>query len=88
EASLQAAGFRLLAVKDSHLCCGSAGSYSLLQPELSGELKQRKLKNLQHRRPQVIATANVGCQTHLAPDAAVPVVHWVELLDGLMREGL
>jgi len=87
EASLQAAGFRLLAVKDSHLCCGSAGSYSLLQPELSGELKQRKLKNLLHGRPQMIATANVGCQTHLATDASVPVVHWVELLDGLLREG-
>jgi glycolate oxidase iron-sulfur subunit len=83
EAALRAAGFRLLPVKDSHLCCGSAGTYALLQPALSTELRHRKLRALEQDKPEVIATANVGCQTHLASQARVPVVHWVELLDQL-----
>lgn len=86
EAVLRAAGFRLVPVQDSHLCCGSAGTYSVLQPELAAELRQRKLRALQEGAPAVIATANVGCQTHLEGGASVPVVHWVELLDELIRE--
>ena len=67
-------------VADAHLCCGSAGSYSLLQPALAGELKARKAAALMGHRPDVVATANIGCQTHLADAVDVPVVHWLELL--------
>jgi len=81
ETLLQRSGFTLLPVADSHLCCGSAGTYSLLQPGLSGRLKADKLASLQANRPDVIATANVGCQLHLRKDAKVPVLHWIELLD-------
>ena len=77
---LRATGYRLLPVADAHLCCGSAGSYSLLQPALADELKQRKARELSRHRPDVIATANIGCQTHLADAVDVPVVHWLELL--------
>lgn len=73
--------FTLVEVQDSHLCCGSAGSYSLLQPELSQRLRDNKLDALQAQRPELIATANVGCQLHLAGASDVPVLHWVELLD-------
>jgi glycolate oxidase iron-sulfur subunit len=74
-------GFELLPVTDSHLCCGSAGTYSILQPELSSRLRDEKLGNLQAAGPELIATANIGCQTHLAQGAGVPVVHWITLLD-------
>jgi glycolate oxidase iron-sulfur subunit len=80
EALLRAAGYELVPVAQPHLCCGSAGTYSLLQPELAAQLKQQKLKTLEDHGPDVIATANVGCQLHLAADARVPVVHWLELL--------
>jgi glycolate oxidase iron-sulfur subunit len=80
EALLTAAGFNLVPVKDTHLCCGSAGTYSLLQPVLSSQLKQRKLDTLQASQPELIVTANVGCQLHLQTDAGVPVKHWIELL--------
>ena len=73
------AGHELTPVKDAHLCCGSAGTYSVLQPELAERLRQDKLANLTAGRPDVIATANVGCQMHLA-SAVCPVVHWIELL--------
>ncbi len=74
-------GYELVPVQDAHLCCGSAGTYSLLQPALSSRLLQNKLANLQAQQPALIATANIGCQTHLAAAAGVPVVHWVTLLD-------
>ena len=77
---LRKTGYRLVPVADAHLCCGSAGSYSLLQPELAGELKARKAAALMGHRPDVVATANIGCQTHLADAVDVPVVHWLELL--------
>lgn len=77
---LQRAGYELVPVREPHLCCGSAGTYSLLQPALSDQLRRRKLSALQQANPDVIATANVGCQLHLLTDAAVPVVHWLELL--------
>jgi glycolate oxidase iron-sulfur subunit len=81
EAILTRLGHELLPVEESHLCCGSAGTYSLLQPHLAGQLRDRKLANLQARGPELIATANIGCQTHLAATSAVPVVHWITLLD-------
>ncbi|MBU0783840.1 MAG: glycolate oxidase subunit GlcF [Gammaproteobacteria bacterium] len=71
-------GFKLTPVADSHLCCGSAGTYSVLQPELSKELKRRKLANLMAGKPQAIASANIGCLGHLESDATVDVRHWVE----------
>jgi glycolate oxidase iron-sulfur subunit len=80
ESLLEAAGYELVPVKDAHLCCGSAGSYSMLQPELAGRLKRRKLAALHEHQPEVIATANVGCQLHLATEAGIPVLHWLELL--------
>jgi len=81
ESILTRAGYELLPVDESHLCCGSAGTYSVLQPELSGQLRTRKLANLQARGPELIASANIGCQTHLAAASGVPVVHWITLLD-------
>lgn len=77
---LQNAGYDLVAVRDEHSCCGSAGTYSLLQGELSRELRDQKIGCLEAGRPDVIATSNVGCHTHLAVSASVPVVHWIELL--------
>lgn len=73
-------GFELTAVADSHLCCGSAGSYSLLQPELSGRLQKARISALQAQQPELIATANIGCWLQLQEKASVPVVHWIELL--------
>ncbi len=80
EKILSYTGFDLLAVNDSHLCCGSAGTYSLFQPEISNQLRTNKLDALQHHTPEIIATANIGCQQHLKTKANVDVVHWIELL--------
>lgn len=80
EKILQQVGYELTDVADSHLCCGSAGTYSILQPKLSSELRANKIYKLQSGRPDIIATANIGCQMHLAQQAAVPVKHWLELL--------
>jgi glycolate oxidase iron-sulfur subunit len=85
EQILEQAGYKLTPVTDSHLCCGSAGSYSILQPELSGKLRDNKLATLQVGQPDMIATANIGCLTHMANHAKVPVKHWIEYLDALMR---
>jgi glycolate oxidase iron-sulfur subunit len=85
EALLAAAGFRLTAIEGATLCCGSAGTYSLLQPALSQELRRRKLEALTIDGPELIATANVGCLTHLAEASAVPVRHWIELVDEALR---
>jgi len=81
EALLAKAGYALTPVNDAHLCCGSAGTYSLLQPALSGELRSRKLAALEAGAPQAIATANIGCLAHLAGGTATPVRHWIELID-------
>ena len=78
---LERAGFDVVPVRDAHLCCGSAGTYSILQPELSRKLLARKVDNLEASRPQVIATANIGCFAHIATGASVPVRHWIQLLD-------
>jgi glycolate oxidase iron-sulfur subunit len=82
---LHAAGFELTPVPNSHLCCGSAGTYSLLQKGLSQQLLSNKLDALESGAPTVIATANIGCQLHLATQAKVPVYHWIELLDKSTR---
>jgi len=76
-------GFVLSPVADPHLCCGSAGTYSLLQPDLSLRLLDQKLKNLEAGQPDCIATANIGCLAHLQTGSKVSVLHWVELLDSL-----
>ena len=81
EGILERAGYELTPVGDAHLCCGSAGTYSILQPKLSRELLSRKIGNLQANRPEAIATANIGCFAHLATAASVPVRHWIQLLD-------
>jgi len=78
---LRAHNYTLLPVSDGHLCCGSAGTYSVLQPTIAKQLKADKLYKLQDHSPDVIATANIGCQLHLRKDANVAVVHWIELLD-------
>jgi glycolate oxidase iron-sulfur subunit len=74
-------GYKPAAVKDSHICCGSAGTYSIFQPKLSQELKINKLQNLQASNPEVIVTANIGCLMHLQKGSKTPVKHWVELLN-------
>jgi glycolate oxidase iron-sulfur subunit len=74
-------GLRLVDSSDRHLCCGSAGSYSLLQPALSQRLRDRKLAALTEHAPDMILTANVGCQLHLASGTDVPVRHWIEAID-------
>ncbi len=81
ERLLAAAGFELTPVADGHLCCGSAGTYSLLQPALSRRLRDDKLAALSHGAPDVIATANIGCLAHLKAGSDRPVRHWIELLD-------
>ena len=73
-------GYNLCQVQEGHLCCGSAGTYSILQPTLSQQLRERKLGALQVDHPDVIVTANIGCLTHLAGEDAVPVKHWLNLL--------
>jgi len=81
EALLTRVGYELVPVRDAHLCCGSAGAYSLLQPEIANELRSRKLAALEEGTPQAIATANIGCLTHLQQPTATPVRHWIELVD-------
>jgi glycolate oxidase iron-sulfur subunit len=81
ESVLSRLGFNLTAVPDAHLCCGSAGTYSITQPELSHRLRDNKMNALESGRPQVIATANIGCQTHLAGAGRTPVRHWIELIE-------
>lgn len=78
---LRRAGFTVLTPADSHLCCGSAGTYNLLQPALSAELRARKCATLAALAPDVIAAGNIGCMTQIGAGIAVPVVHTVELLD-------
>lgn len=78
---LERTGFKLTTVVDSHLCCGSAGTYSILQKSISQELRNNKLKNLLQEKPQLIATANIGCLIHLRSGTDIPVTHWINLLD-------
>ena len=85
EAVLTRLGFNLTAVPDSHLCCGSAGTYSITQPELSKQLRDNKMNALESGRPEMIATANIGCQTHLAGAGRTPVKHWIELIEDALH---
>ena len=80
EALLTKLGFDLVEVPDSHLCCGSSGTYSLLQPEISEKLKANKIQALNENRPDVIVTANIGCQMHLQSAESKPIRHWISLL--------
>ena len=84
EALLGDAGFELTPVAEKHLCCGSAGTYSILQPDIAEQLKTRKLGHLEAGQPELIATANIGCLTHLQSGSSIPVKHWVELLDEVL----
>ena len=78
---LRRAGFEVVEPADSHLCCGSAGTYNLLQPEISGQLKARKIKTLEARKPDIISAGNIGCMMQIGSATRTPVVHTVELLD-------
>ncbi len=78
---LAAAGFEVVDVPEGHLCCGSAGTYNLLQPELAGQLRDRKVANIARVTPDLVAAGNIGCITQIASGIAIPVVHTVELLD-------
>jgi glycolate oxidase iron-sulfur subunit len=78
-------GFTLAHVPDSHLCCGSAGTYSILQPELSKRLKSAKQAALQSEQPQEIVTANIGCLMHLQSGMNTPIRHWIELVDEVLE---
>jgi glycolate oxidase iron-sulfur subunit len=84
EPLLAAAGCELTPVPDAHLCCGSAGTYSILQPALSQQLLANKVQALESGAPQLIATANIGCLAHIQSGTALPVRHWVELIDAAM----
>ena len=81
EGVLRAAGVDVTLCADSHLCCGSAGTYSVLQPVLATELRDRKLANLLATEPEVIVSANIGCLNHLQSGTETPVAHWIELID-------
>ena len=81
KALLKAAGFEVVEPADSHLCCGSAGTYNLMQPEISGQLKARKVQTLEAKQPDIIAAGNIGCMMQIGSGTQVPVVHTVELLD-------
>ena len=84
---LEALGLELTPVADAHLCCGSAGTYSLLQPALSEELRANKVAALEAGEPDLIATANIGCLLHIGAGTQRPVRHWIEVLEGRLRSG-
>jgi glycolate oxidase iron-sulfur subunit len=81
---LTALGIEVRLPADSHLCCGSAGTYSLTQPALSYALRDQKLEKLQAQEPQVIVSANVGCIAHLQSGTSTPVAHWIELVEHML----
>jgi glycolate oxidase iron-sulfur subunit len=86
ETLLRGLGFDLSTVANPHLCCGSAGTYSLLQPELSQRLLQDKINALESTQPDVIVTANIGCLTHIQSMTSIPVRHWIEILDAALGD--
>jgi glycolate oxidase iron-sulfur subunit len=87
ERLLAGLGVELQPVAEPHLCCGSAGTYSVLQPQLSRQLRARKLVALEAGRPQMLLSANVGCIAHLQAGTGTPVRHWVEWLDEAISPG-
>jgi glycolate oxidase iron-sulfur subunit len=80
-ALLVKAGFSVVDIPESHICCGSAGTYNILQPELATQLRDRKRRNIKQVKPDLVATGNIGCLSQLSGHLDVPVVHTVELLD-------
>ena len=85
EALLRTIGFELQPFNETHLCCGSAGAYSVLQPEISGTLRDRKLGNINQADPDVIVSSNIGCIGHLQSGTSTPVKHWIEVVDTALR---
>jgi len=78
---LRAAGYDVRDVPEGHICCGSAGVYNIMQPQIAGQLRERKLANIARTRPQIVAAGNIGCITQLAGGSDAPIVHTVELID-------
>ena len=78
---LEQAGYTLTEIPEGHLCCGSAGTYNIVEPELSSELRDRKVKNIESIAPDVIVTGNIGCMTQINSGTDIPIVHTVEMLD-------
>jgi glycolate oxidase iron-sulfur subunit len=78
---LRASGFDVVDIPEGHICCGSAGTYNLLQPQIAERLKERKAKNIETTKADVIATGNIGCITQIRSATRIPIVHTVELLD-------
>jgi glycolate oxidase iron-sulfur subunit len=83
---LSALGAQLLPVSEPHMCCGSAGTYSVVQPQLALELRERKLGHLLHGQPEMILSANIGCMAHLATGTPLPVWHWIEWIDNVLSK--
>jgi glycolate oxidase iron-sulfur subunit len=81
KALLTQAGFSVVDVPEGHICCGSAGTYNILQPEIATQLRDRKVQNIKTMRPDVVAAGNIGCITQLGGGMSIPIVHTVELLD-------
>lgn len=86
EGVLRAVGVDVQLCADSHLCCGSAGTYSVLQPEMAYQLRDSKLANLEATSPEMIVSANIGCLTHLQSGTQTPVKHWIELVDNALQQ--
>ncbi|HBI82229.1 MAG TPA: glycolate oxidase iron-sulfur subunit, partial [Alcaligenaceae bacterium] len=78
-------GFNLAPFNETHLCCGSAGAYSVLQPEISQSLRDRKLGNIDEAKPDMIMSSNIGCIGHLQSGTPTPVRHWIEVVDAALR---
>jgi glycolate oxidase iron-sulfur subunit len=85
ETLLQEVGFDLQPFEETHLCCGSAGTYSVLQPEIATSLRDRKLGHIEKSQPSVIVSSNIGCIGHLQSGTQTPVRHWIEVVDQAMR---
>ena len=86
EALVRALGAEVLTVNEPHTCCGSAGTYSVVQPALAAQLRERKLANLVAPGPDVILSANIGCIAHLGAGTPTPVQHWVEWLEARLDQ--
>ena len=78
---LTQAGFKVSSVPEGHMCCGSAGTYNMLQPEIANQLRNRKVENIKKTQPNIVSTGNIGCMTQLSDSLDVPIVHTVELLE-------
>ncbi|GMA73797.1 hypothetical protein GCM10025880_02140 [Methylorubrum aminovorans] len=78
---LKKAGFTVKDVPEGHICCGSAGTYNILQPEIAARLRDRKVANIERVKPDLIATGNIGCATQIGKGTDIPILHTVELLD-------